>query len=57
MAGMVVRDLRASGGSVVWKGSVLPFLLKDHVKGLETSSLKTLNVAARDFEIKLQKAD
>ncbi|CAG9989580.1 unnamed protein product [Clonostachys byssicola] len=57
MAGIVIRDLRLSDGSVVWKGSVLPFLLKDHVKSLEASSLKTLNAAAKDFEIKLQKAD
>ncbi|VUC35612.1 unnamed protein product [Clonostachys rosea] len=57
IAGIITRDLRANRNSLVWKGSVLPFLLKDHVKGLEMSNLKTLNVAAKDFEIKLQKAD
>ncbi|KAF4972223.1 hypothetical protein FSARC_1175 [Fusarium sarcochroum] len=38
-------------GVVVWKASVLPFLLKDHVPAMETMSMKQLDIAAKALEV------
>ncbi|KAH6893275.1 hypothetical protein B0T10DRAFT_269430 [Thelonectria olida] len=54
---VIVRDLRARNGSVIWKSSVLPFLLKDYVPAIETMSLKDLDAAAGGLEVKLQKLE
>ncbi|KAF4466235.1 hypothetical protein FALBO_6904 [Fusarium albosuccineum] len=52
---IVVRDWKAADYAVVWKSSVLPLLLREHVPALEKLSLKEVDIAAAGLEVKLQK--
>ncbi|KAF4984364.1 hypothetical protein FDECE_17113 [Fusarium decemcellulare] len=52
---IVIRDWKAADDAVVWKSSVLPFLLRDHVPNLQKLSLKEVDIAAAGLEVKLQK--
>ncbi|KAJ4329302.1 hypothetical protein N0V84_000197 [Fusarium piperis] len=52
---IIVRELLNKDTGVVWKGSVLPFLLKDQVPAIEKMSMREMDVAAKGLELKLQK--
>ncbi|KAJ3549027.1 hypothetical protein NM208_g727 [Fusarium decemcellulare] len=47
---IVIQDWKAADDAVVWKSSVLPFLLRDHVPALEKLSLKEVDIAAAGLE-------
>ncbi|KAM0413582.1 hypothetical protein ACHAPT_013640 [Fusarium lateritium] len=54
---VIVKDLLAMNGGVVWKSSVLPFLLRDHVPAMEKMSLREVNAAAKELEVRLKKEE
>lgn len=54
---VIVKDLLAMNRGVVWKSSVLPFLLRDHVPAIERMSLREVNAAAKELEVSLKKEE
>ncbi|KAF5638466.1 uncharacterized protein FTJAE_5262 [Fusarium tjaetaba] len=53
---LIISDLLSKGNVIVWKGSVLPFLLNDKVSTVEKMSLEELDLAGKKFEIKLERS-
>ncbi|KAF5531188.1 hypothetical protein FNAPI_13339 [Fusarium napiforme] len=53
---LIISDILSKGNVVVWKGSVLPFLLNDKVSTVERMSLEELDLAGKKFEIKLERS-
>lgn len=54
---IIVKELLNKDTGVMWKSSVLPFLLKDHVPAIETMSMREVDAAAKGLEVKLQKQE
>ncbi|RSL81070.1 hypothetical protein CEP51_006116 [Fusarium floridanum] len=54
---IIVKELLNRDTSVVWKGSVLAFLLRDHVPTIEIMSMREVDAAAKGLEVKLQKQE
>ncbi|CAM1502518.1 Fc.00g045020.m01.CDS01 [Cosmosporella sp. VM-42] len=54
---VIMKDLLAKKGSMVWKNSVLPLLLKDYVPAIEKMNLKEVNAAAKELEVRLKKQE
>ncbi|WAO91904.1 Hypothetical protein NCS54_00938900 [Fusarium falciforme] len=52
---IIVKELLNRNTGVMWKSSVLPFLLKDQVPAIETMSMREVDAAAKGLEVKLQK--
>ncbi|KAG5747852.1 hypothetical protein H9Q70_009466 [Fusarium xylarioides] len=55
MGWLIISDLLSRGNVVVWKGSILPFLLNYKVPTLEKMGLEELDLAGKKFEIKLER--
>jgi hypothetical protein len=54
---IIVKELLNRDTSVMWKSSVLPFLLKDQVPAIEAMSMREVDAAAKGLEVKLQKQE
>ncbi|KAI8716548.1 hypothetical protein NCS52_00948900 [Fusarium sp. LHS14.1] len=54
---IIVKELLNKDTSVMWKSSVLPFLLKDQVPAIETMSMREVDAAAKGLEVKLRKQE
>ncbi|KAF5717669.1 hypothetical protein FMUND_5615 [Fusarium mundagurra] len=52
---LIMSDLLSKGNVIVWKGSILPFLLNYKLPTLEKMSLEELDLASKKFEIKLER--
>ncbi|KAF5985307.1 hypothetical protein FBULB1_2965 [Fusarium bulbicola] len=52
---LIMSDLLSKGTIIVWKGSILPFLLNYKVPTLEKMSLRELDLVGKNFEIKLER--